>query len=42
MSDQEEMIKTAPRDLEKNKMLGIKNIIVGEKKWWLNQQFRYS
>lgn len=31
-SDQEEMIKTAPRDLEKNKMLGIKNIIVGEKK----------
>ena len=31
MSDQEEMIKTAPRDLEKNKMLGIKNIIVGAK-----------
>lgn len=32
MSDQEEMIKTCPRDLEKNKMLGIRNIIVEEKK----------
>lgn len=34
--------QNCPRDLEKNKMLGIKNIIVEEKKWWLNQQFRYS
>ena len=32
MSDQEEMIKTCPRDLEKNTILGIKTIIVEEKK----------